>query len=171
MRSLPSPRSLARFIVVPLLAAVLAACGGDSPPPEETAFGPAISPTDLSYAPELGVDFEEMEQTERGVWLRDVVTGEGDEAVPGRGVRVHYTGFFPDGSSFDTSRGGDAGFRFPLGQGRVIPGWDDGVAGMRVGGERILVIPWDMAYGPSGAGGVIPPYAVLVFEVELLEVE
>ncbi len=160
---------LAVLLLVPILS--LAGCGEGASPPEGITFGPDVMPTDLTYASELQVDFDEMEQTSGGVWVRDLVVGDGEEAVPGRQVRVHYTGFFPDGSSFDSSRGGDSGFTFPLGGGRVIPGWDDGVAGMREGGERVLVIPWDMAYGPPGAGGVIPPYAILVFEVELLEVQ
>lgn len=170
-RHAPIPRFAALPILLLSTMLLMVGCGEGASPPEGITFGPDVLPTDLTYAPELGVDFSEMEQTSGGVWIRDVVEGDGEEAVPGRQIRVHYTGYFPDGSSFDSSRGGDAGFSFPLGAGRVIPGWDDGVAGMRVGGERILVIPWDMAYGPPGAGGVIPPYAILVFEVELLEVE
>lgn len=106
----------------------------------------------------------------------DTVIGKGAEAVKGRLVVVNYTGWLYDekasrlrGRQFDSSAGRGP-FSFPLGAGRVIKGWDDGVEGMRVGGKRTLIIPSRMAYGPNGAGGVIPPNADLIFDVELLEV-
>ncbi|HZH99283.1 MAG TPA: FKBP-type peptidyl-prolyl cis-trans isomerase [Fimbriimonadaceae bacterium] len=101
--------------------------------------------------------------------VEDLVIGEGEEATPGKNVSVHYTGTLEDGTQFDSSvnRGP---FDFPLGAGRVIKGWDQGVAGMRVGGKRRLTIPPDLGYGARGAGGVIPPNATLFFEVELLGV-
>jgi len=108
----------------------------------------------------------------------DTVTGSGDEAKAGRVVRVHYTGWLYDagkpdkrGTKFDSSKDGGQPFDFTLGAREVIPGWDEGVAGMKVGGKRILTIPPDMGYGARGAGGVIPANATLVFEVELLEVK
>lgn len=108
----------------------------------------------------------------------DVVLGDGDEATAGANVQVHYTGWLyaPEienrrGDKFDSSLDRGDPFVFPLGAGRVIRGWDEGVAGMRVGGKRILIIPADMAYGDRGAGAVIPPGATLVFEVELLGVD
>lgn len=108
----------------------------------------------------------------------DTKLGSGAEAVKGQSVVVHYTGwlFAADaadhkGSKFDSSRDRGEPFVFPLGAGRVIRGWDEGVAGMKVGGQRTLIIPSQMGYGSRGAGGVIPPDAVLVFEVELLDVK
>jgi len=111
--------------------------------------------------------------------VTDVVKGVGDEALPGMIVIVHYTGWLYDpaardnhGRKFDSSRERGQPFSFPLGAGRVIRGWDQGIPGMKVGGTRRLVIPPDLAYGARGAGnGVIPPHATLVFDVELLAVE
>ncbi|MEB3200353.1 MAG: FKBP-type peptidyl-prolyl cis-trans isomerase [Synechococcaceae cyanobacterium] len=107
--------------------------------------------------------------TPSGLRILDQVIGEGAEAVKGQVVTVNYRGTLANGKEFDSSYGRGP-FRFPLGGGRVIKGWDEGVAGMRVGGKRRLVIPPDLAYGERGAGGVIPPNATLTFEVELLEV-
>lgn len=108
----------------------------------------------------------------------DVKTGEGIEATVGRSVSVHYTGWLYDaaapehkGVKFDSSRDRGTPFDFPLGAGQVIPGWDQGVQGMKVGGSRSLVIPPELGYGARGAGGVIPPNATLVFDVELLGVK
>jgi FKBP-type peptidyl-prolyl cis-trans isomerase FkpA len=109
---------------------------------------------------------------------QDAKVGTGTEAVPGRQVSVHYTGWLYDegkadhkGRKFDSSRDRNDPFAFKLGGGEVIPGWDQGVAGMRVGGQRTLTIPPDLGYGAQGAGGVIPPNATLVFDVELLDVK
>jgi FKBP-type peptidyl-prolyl cis-trans isomerase len=103
--------------------------------------------------------------------IQDTVVGTGAEAVPGSEVTVHYVGMLPDGTVFDASANHGQPFSFPLGAGAVIPGWDQGVAGMKEGGKRVLVIPPDLAYGAAGAGGVIPPNATLIFEVELLQVK
>ena len=109
-------------------------------------------------------------RTTSGLRITDLVTGQGSEATPGQTVVVHYRGTLENGKEFDSSYGRGP-FSFPLGGGRVIPGWDEGVAGMMVGGKRKLVIPPELAYGSKGAGGVIPPHATLIFEVELLEVK
>ena len=102
--------------------------------------------------------------------IEDQVVGSGPEAVRGKQVTVHYTGWLTDGKKFDSSKDRGAPFSFGLGRGQVIDGWDQGVAGMKVGGKRKLTIPPEMGYGKAGAGGVIPPNATLVFEVELLGV-
>ncbi|WP_395088818.1 FKBP-type peptidyl-prolyl cis-trans isomerase [Armatimonas sp.] len=109
--------------------------------------------------------------TASGLQYEDIVVGEGDAPVVGRGVSVHYTGTLLDGSKFDSSRDRNQPFVFTLGVGMVIKGWDEGVAGMKVGGRRTLTIPSDLAYGARGAGGVIPPNATLIFDVELLAVK
>jgi peptidylprolyl isomerase len=126
--------------------------------------------TSLEYADALGVDFAQMQSTPAGLYYRDVVVGTGAEAATGKLVTVHYTGYFPDGSSFDTSRGQPAAFVITLGARQVIRGWEQGIPGMKVGGRRTLVIPPELAYGPQGRPPTIPPNAVLVFDVELLEV-
>ncbi|MFA5908927.1 MAG: FKBP-type peptidyl-prolyl cis-trans isomerase [Vicinamibacterales bacterium] len=143
-----------------LLLCVTIACGG-STPKSETTEGAPMAETGITQ-----------------LQIVDTKTGTGDEARPGRVVRVHYTGWLYDtskadkkGSKFDSSKDRNDPFEFPLGGGQVIPGWDQGFAGMKVGGSRVLTIPPDMGYGARGAGGVIPPNATLLFEVELLEVK
>jgi FKBP-type peptidyl-prolyl cis-trans isomerase FkpA len=109
--------------------------------------------------------------TASGLIIEDLVTGEGAAATAGIEVTVHYTGWLTDGKKFDSSKDRDDPFVFPLGGGRVIRGWDEGVQGMKIGGRRKLTIPPALGYGARGAGGVIPPNATLVFEVELLAVD
>jgi FKBP-type peptidyl-prolyl cis-trans isomerase len=110
----------------------------------------------------------EVEVTE-GLTYQETECGEGDEAGPGDTVSMHYTGTLEDGSEFDSSEGGQP-FQFTIGAGQVIEGWEQGIPGMRVGGKRTLTIGPDLAYGEAGAGGVIPPNATLIFEVELIEI-
>ena len=105
-----------------------------------------------------------------GLQIEDVTVGDGAEAKSGAQVRVHYTGWLTDGKKFDSSKDRGQPFGFRLGGGQVIRGWDEGVEGMKVGGVRKLTIPPDLGYGARGAGGVIPPGATLLFEVELLGV-
>jgi FKBP-type peptidyl-prolyl cis-trans isomerase FkpA len=140
------------------------------------ALNLAIAPvTAENLAPEKPAAAGEAEIT--SLKIIDTKTGDGTEAEAGNTVVVHYTGWLYDpdapsyqGRKFDSSLDRGRPFSFPLGAGRVIKGWDEGVAGMKVGGKRTLIIPADMAYGARGAGRAIPPNAALVFDVELLEV-
>jgi len=113
--------------------------------------------------------------TASGLIIDDNVLGSGAAAAPGQQVSVHYTGWLlyggERGKKFDSSKDRGDPFEFPLGGGRVIKGWDEGVAGMKVGGKRTLTIPPHLGYGARGAGGAIPPNATLIFEVELLGIE
>ncbi|HEX6644098.1 MAG TPA: FKBP-type peptidyl-prolyl cis-trans isomerase [Gemmatimonadales bacterium] len=120
------------------------------------------------FARELNVNLDEMQQTRTGLRYQDIERGTGAEARAGTTVAVHYTGWLQDGREFDSSAGGEP-LVFPLGRGAVIDGWEEGVAGMRVGGKRKLVIPPALAYG-SRANGPIPANSTLVFDVELVEV-
>ena len=109
-------------------------------------------------------------KTPSGLTIEDLVVGTGDAASAGQKVSVHYTGWTIDGKKFDSSKDRGQPFPFPLGAGRVIKGWDEGVQGMKVGGKRKLSIPPQLGYGSQGAAGVIPPNATLIFEVELLKI-
>jgi len=113
--------------------------------------------------------------TDSGLQYDDVIVGDGAEAAAGNNVVVHYTGWLRNddgsaGAKFDSSKDRNDPFEFPLGAGRVIQGWDEGVQGMKIGGKRQLIIPAALGYGARGAGGVIPPNATLIFDVELLGV-
>lgn len=111
-----------------------------------------------------------MTTTLSGLKYDDLQEGTGAAAKAGDSVSVHYTGWLTDGTKFDSSHDRKSPFSFKLGAGRVIKGWDEGVAGMKVGGKRKLTIPSELGYGARGAGGVIPPNAELVFEVDLLKI-
>jgi FKBP-type peptidyl-prolyl cis-trans isomerase FkpA len=111
---------------------------------------------------------KDLTTTPTGLRYKDLKVGEGKKAETGDTVEVYYTGWLTSGKEFDSSKGKP--FTFTLGEGRVIKGWDEGVAGMKIGGKRKLVIPPELAYGQRGAGRDIPPNATLVFEVELLKV-
>lgn len=124
----------------------------------------------LTFAPSLGVDLREMSRTESGVYYLDLVEGTGAEATQNREVTIHYVGRLPDGQVFDSSLATGEPFQFTLGFREVIPGWEDGVRGMREGGRRLLVVPPDQGYGDRGVTGRVPPNATLVFEIQLLEV-
>jgi FKBP-type peptidyl-prolyl cis-trans isomerase len=144
---------LSRLFVVSL---VVAGCSKRVAEPVGESFKPAAVPADPAAPTKLEIT--------------DDTVGRGKEAKVGDTVRVHYTGTLMNGTKFDSSRDRGEPFAFMLGARQVIAGWDQGVAGMRVGGSRSLTIPPDLGYGARGAGGVIPPNAVLVFEIELLEV-
>jgi FKBP-type peptidyl-prolyl cis-trans isomerase FkpA len=109
--------------------------------------------------------------TDTGLKYEDMIVGDGGTAAAGQAVTVHYTGWLENGSKFDSSVDRDEPFCFNLGKGQVIRGWDEGVAGMQIGGKRKLTIPPQLGYGAAGAGGVIPPNATLIFEVELIAVD
>lgn len=108
--------------------------------------------------------------TKSGLKYTDEVIGEGETPQPGQVVTVHYTGTLEDGKKFDSSKDRNKPFQFVIGIGQVIKGWDEGVMTMKPGGKRKLIIPSELGYGPRGAGGVIPPNATLVFDVELIEI-
>jgi FKBP-type peptidyl-prolyl cis-trans isomerase len=148
-----------RRFSVALFALFLSACGGDGEP-KAGAAGAALE-----------IDSAALTKTASGLQYQDVVTGTGQTAAPGQVAVVHYTGWLTDGTKFDSSRDRGEPFSFPLGGGQVIAGWDEGVAGMKVGGRRKLVIPPDLGYGPMGSPPVIPAAATLVFDVELLELQ
>jgi FKBP-type peptidyl-prolyl cis-trans isomerase FkpA len=123
------------------------------------------------FSASLGVDTTAMTKASSGLWYTDVTIGQGAPAEAGRTVTVHYTGWLPDGTKFDSSRDRGEPFAFTLGAGQVIAGWDEGVKGMKVGGRRKLVLPPQLAYGDGGAPPAIPGGATLVFDVEVLKVE
>jgi FKBP-type peptidyl-prolyl cis-trans isomerase FkpA len=128
------------------------------------------APAPSTKGPAKGKKGPAIVKTASGLQYEDMKVGTGAEAKAGQNVEVHYTGWLTNGTKFDSSVDRGEPFVFPLGAGRVIKGWDEGVAGMKIGGKRKLTIPPELGYGARGAGGVIPPNATLVFEVELLGV-
>ena len=158
------PTRLAPVLTLLVLAT---ACSAENPSPASPPDAESPAP---SAATATAPSVDQLVST-------DLAAGQGEAVAPGQVAVVHYTGWLYDtaasdnkGSQFDSSVGKDP-FKFRVGAGEVIPGWDQGVAGMKVGGKRRLVIPAALAYGDSGAGGVIPPGATLVFDVELLGIE
>jgi peptidylprolyl isomerase len=165
--------------------ALMAGCSQESAPPAGSTTGntttneaapPANAPAAAGSSKETKLPGAEIgnakiEKTASGLQYADLVVGKGSPPEKGQTVTVHYTGWLTDGKKFDSSVDRGQPFDFPLGQGQVIKGWDEGVAGMRMGGKRKLIIPPDLGYGSHGAGGVIPPGATLVFDVELLDVK
>jgi FKBP-type peptidyl-prolyl cis-trans isomerase len=153
-------RKVVPFFVVLVVLGTALGCGssGNSGAPETTS---ASAPLKVTGPPVT---------TASGLQYWDIVIGTGATATPGSAVKVHYSGFLTNGQKFDSSRDRGEPFSFPLGEGQVIKGWDEGVAGMKVGGKRQLRIPPELGYGAAGAGGAIPPNATLIFDVELLDV-
>jgi FKBP-type peptidyl-prolyl cis-trans isomerase len=161
----------ARRATLAALALLLAACTSDVK--SDAAPAPAGNPDPAAntYAPALGVQLPAFFKTPNGVYYQDVTVGTGLVAASGQEATVHYTGWLPNGTKFDSSRDGGEPFSFGLDQGMVIRGWDEGVKGMKVGGRRKLVIPAALGYGEQGAPPDIPPNSTLVFDVELLAVK
>ena len=155
-----------RVCVAGLLAALLSACSDSG---VDQSHLPVDHRVATRYSAALRIDLQSMEARPSGLYVQDLVAGEGIRADSGDIARVHYTGWLPTGAQFDSSREG-APFEVALGYGRVIAGWDQGVVGMRVGGRRKLVVPPALGYGDAGRGR-IPANSTLVFEVELLGVE
>jgi FKBP-type peptidyl-prolyl cis-trans isomerase FkpA len=162
-----------------LILAAFVACGDETPGDEEreiydTEPPPAEVGPDTaaaaSFAPELDVDLGTFERSSTGLYVKDLAAGDGPAVAAGQTAVVHYTGWLADGTRFQSSLDGNEPFAFPIGAGQVIPAWEEGIAGMKVGGRRKLVVPPDLAYGAQGAGALIPPNATIVFEVDLLEI-
>lgn len=165
----------AKLIIPPELAYGARGAGGVIPPDAPLYFDVELVSTQPGPPPppEAPAEVNEADYvaTDSGLQYYDFEVGSGDSPQTGKTVSVHYTGWLEDGTMFDSSLSRGQPFDFIIGVGQVIPGWDEGVASMKVGGKRQVVIPADLAYGERGAGGVIPPNATLIFEVELLEVK
>jgi FKBP-type peptidyl-prolyl cis-trans isomerase FkpA len=129
----------------------------------------SLAPESINFAPALQVDLATMERSRTGVYTRDISVGEGPAVRRGHQVRVHYSGYLPDGTRFEQVVSPAAPIEFTVGERGVIPGWQTGILGMRAGGERLMVIPAEQAYGSRQVGRV-PPHATLVFMVKLVSV-
>jgi FKBP-type peptidyl-prolyl cis-trans isomerase len=158
---------LLKSLLIASLLSVVVAMAGCGPQTAETPPATEQPATEQPSAEQPAPTAEDVTELK----IEDLTEGTGAEAKSGDNVTVHYTGWLTDGTKFDSSVDRGEPFPFALGQGAVIPGWDQGVEGMKVGGKRKLTIPPSLGYGEQGAGGVIPPNATLVFEVELLSVE
>lgn len=146
-----------------ILALFLAACGGSTEP-----SGQSIEST--QFAASLNVNLSAMTKTATGLYYRDLTAGTGTTAAAGKTAKVHYQGFLPNGTKFDQNLAPSTPFSFLLGSGQVIPGFDQGVTGMKTGGVRQLIIPPSLGYGSRGSGS-IPPNSILVFTIELVTVQ
>lgn len=158
-------RTLARVMASMSLLFVATACSDNG---AASSTGPS-NPSSEVFASSLGVNIANMTERASRLYVQDVVVGTGAEATAGKLLRMRYTGWLRTGQEFDRNRNAGTPFEFPLGAGRVIAGWDIGVAGMRVGGRRRLVFGSEYGYGVRGSGE-IPPNATLVFDVELVSI-
>jgi len=157
-------RAMRAFLFVVTASVALTACTSSD---VGSPSGPS-DPATEQFATSLGVNLGEMQEIATRLYIKDIAVGAGAEATAGKRLRMRYTGWLRNGQVFDSNANGTP-FEFDLGLGQVIPGWDLGVAGMRVGGKRRLVFGSQYGYGPGGSGP-IPPNATLVFEVELLQI-
>jgi peptidylprolyl isomerase len=159
-----SPARLATALLV------LAACGApDAEEPVVISNTPATI-QDATFAESLDINIADYQRTETGLFWRDLKVGDGAEVASGQTVSVHYDGYLPDGTLFESSRSGEP-ITFPVGTGLVIDGWDQGLLGMRVGGDRRLIIPPTLGYGAAGRAPAIPPNATMVFTVTMVAVQ
>jgi peptidylprolyl isomerase len=138
----------------------------------DTGSVAVVSPSTPAPSKSIAMDSNENQiTTTSGLKYVEIAEGTGDTPVKGQTVSVHYTGTLESGKKFDSSRDRNQAFEFQIGEGQVIKGWDEGLSTMKVGGRRKLIIPADLGYGARGAGGVIPPNAILIFDVELLKIK
>jgi len=157
--------------VAAIIGMTMLAALGCGTPPAEPPTGTETSQPEATTQETTPAKPGESTEKAGELKIKDLVVGKGAAAKPGDNVSVHYTGWLMDGTKFDSSVDRGQPFEFALGQGQVIPGWDKGVVGMKVGGKRELIIPPELAYGDQGAGGSIPPNATLKFNVELLAIK
>jgi FKBP-type peptidyl-prolyl cis-trans isomerase FkpA len=164
------PRVLAPALLAVAMALPAAVVAQQEVKPMDANQPPAPPETAAAHPGTAAAEPAKEIVTASGLKYQDLQVGQGEEARPGKVVEVHYTGWLENGTKFDSSLDHNQPFSFKLGAGRVIKGWDEGVAGMKVGGKRKLTIPAELGYGRTGAGGIIPPNATLIFEVQLLGV-
>jgi len=161
-------------VLATLLLIFAAGCGGDAEETPETKAEEAIEqettppPADQPAAAGITMAAGDTVTTESGLKYVDITVGEGASPTTGQMCEMHYTGWLLNGTKFDSSRDRGQTFQFPIGTGRVIKGWDEGVGSMKVGGQRMLIIPYELAYGEGGRPPVIPPKSPLIFDVELI---
>lgn len=160
------------FAAAALVALSVAGCAHTNSIPKSGggAPSPAPAPQPVGSIPPVPAGAQTPVTTATGLVYQDFVVGTGAMPTPGRTVTVHYTGWLTNGTKFDSSRDRGVPYQFAIGQGRVVAGWDEGIMSMKAGGQRRLTVPASLGYGAAGRGGVIPPNATMIFDVELLAV-